>query len=105
MDLFEPEGLDEMLAEREAIVREDAGLAPLVARAQAQADTEAWRHQCEVRHVLRIRAERGREAVHEYLELVASKRGPAQAEKLRTDCAEQWARGSRGASGDWRSVS
>ncbi len=100
MDLFEPEGVKEMLAEREAIAREDAGLSALAARAQAQADTEAWRHQCEVRYVLRMRAERGREAVDEYLALVAAKRGPAQAEKLRKDCAQQWQRGSRGAPGE-----
>lgn len=104
MDLFEPEGLSEMLAEREAIGRVDGGLDAAAARVQAQADTEAWRHQCEVRYVLRMRAERGRDVVDEYLQAVAARRGPEAGEQLRRDCAEQWTRGSRGAPGEWRTT-
>ena len=100
--LFEPEGLPEMLAEREAIGLICGGLTPAQARAQAAADAEAWRHQCEVRYVLRFRVEIGPDWRDAYLDKVERARGKAAADKLRQDCADQWALGSRGAKGDWR---
>lgn len=62
---------------------------------------EDLRHQCEVRQVLRWRAENRDKAVS-YLQLVRQKRGDVVATKLERDCKEQWARGSRGIKGDWR---
>ena len=62
---------------------------------------EERRLQCEVRHVLILR-KRGGEAAAKYLEGVAEKRGVVHAAELRDHCAEQWRRGNRGATGDWR---
>ena len=64
-------------------------------------NSEEYRHQCEVRQVLRWRAENRDKAVS-YLQLVRQKRGDVVATKLERDCKEQWARGSRGIKGDWR---
>lgn len=63
--------------------------------------SEEYRHQCEVRQVLRWRAENRDKAVS-YLQLVRRKRGDAKADKLERDTKEQWAKGSRGIKGDWR---
>jgi hypothetical protein len=64
-------------------------------------NSEEYRHQCEVRQVLRWRAENRDKAVS-YLNLVRQRRDEAAANKLEKDCKEQWARGSRGIKGDWR---
>ena len=63
--------------------------------------SEEYRHQCEVRQVLRWRAENRDKAVS-YLQLVRQKRGDAKADKLERDTKEQWAKGNRGIKGDWR---
>lgn len=62
---------------------------------------EDLRHQCEVRQVLRWRAENRDKAVS-YLQLVRQKRGDAKADKLERDTREQWAKGNRGIEGEWR---
>jgi hypothetical protein len=62
---------------------------------------EEYRHQCEVRQVLRWRAEDRNKAL-DYLARVRKARGDAVAEKLSNDCKEQWARANRGIKGDWR---
>lgn len=62
---------------------------------------EDHRHRCEVRQVLRWRAENRDKAVS-YLQLVRQKRDEAAANKLEKDTREQWAKGNRGIKGDWR---
>lgn len=62
---------------------------------------EEQRHQCEVRQVLRWRAEDRNKALN-YLSAVRQKRGDNAADRLQTDCAEQWKLGNRGIEGDWR---
>lgn len=62
---------------------------------------EEYRHQCEVRQVLRWRAENRDKAVS-YLQLVRQKRNEAAANKLERDTREQWVKGNRGEKGDWR---
>ena len=63
--------------------------------------SEEYRHQCEVRQVLRWRAENRDKAIS-YLQLVRRKRGDAKADKLEQDCKVQWAKGNRGEWGDWK---
>jgi len=58
------------------------------------------RFQCEVRHLLKIRAE-SRERVAQYLEIVEKRRGKPEADRLKVAAAEQWARGNRGKWGEW----
>ena len=62
---------------------------------------EDERHRCEVRQVLRWRAE-DREKAMEFLTNVRKHRGDITAEKLAKDCKEQWSKGNRGIEGDWR---
>jgi hypothetical protein len=49
--------------------------------------TEAWRHECEVRHVLKMATRQQRA---EYLDGVERKRGKAPADRLRRDVATAW---------------
>ena len=60
---------------------------------------EEYRHQCEVRQVLRWRVEDRNKAL-EYLSLVREKR-KEKAKQLELDCKEQWSRGNRGEKGEW----
>ena len=62
---------------------------------------EEERHRCEVRQILRWRAEDRTKAI-EYLSKVRDKRSNEAADKLQKDCAEQWSKGNRGIHGDWR---
>ncbi len=62
---------------------------------------EEERHRCEVRQILRWRAENRDKAIS-YLQLVRRKRGDAKADKLERDTREQWAKGSRGIEGEWK---
>lgn len=73
--------------------------------AAAAIDTrsEAWRHQCEVRQVLRWRNEHGREWVHEHLAGIAKKRGQPAADRLLADCIDQFGKGNSGSAGVWLS--
>ena len=61
---------------------------------------EEYRHQCEVRQVLRWRVEDRNKAL-EYLKLVREKR-KEKAKQLELDCKKQWELGSRGDKGEWR---
>jgi hypothetical protein len=63
--------------------------------------SEEYRHQCEVRQVLRWRVESRDKAVG-YLSLVRQKRSSDNAGKLERDVKDQWAKGNRGDKGDWR---
>lgn len=62
---------------------------------------EEERHRCEVRQVLRWRAQDRNKAV-EYLSKVRDRRGDSSANRLTEDCRTQWERGNRGIEGDWR---
>lgn len=55
------------------------------------------RHQCEVRHILALRA-KNRQSAIDYIERAKSKRGDTGLER---DAAEQWAMGNRGEWGRW----
>lgn len=59
------------------------------------------RHQCEVRHVLKLRCE-SQERAREYLEKVEKARGTGPANRLKREAAEQWGLGNRGQWEDWR---
>lgn len=56
---------------------------------------EQHRHDCEVRHVVRLRKE-SQERAYRYLELVAQRRGKPAAEKLKQDAATLYAKGKHG---------
>jgi hypothetical protein len=60
-----------------------------------------YRHQCEVREVLRMGA-KGRSRVDDYLAKVEKARGAEAASKLRDDAKAQWVLGNRGEGKDWR---
>lgn len=79
------------------------GSAPDAPHHTMQVDTysEEYRHQCEVRYVLRRRV-RSKEDAYDFLENIKKKRGLNAYNRLKNDCADQWAKGNRGAYGDWR---
>ena len=61
--------------------------------------SEEYRHQCEVRWLLRFRNEQGLQRFREYL------RSPgfgARLTRILHDVSEQWKKGNRGRLGDWR---
>jgi hypothetical protein len=62
---------------------------------------EEERHRCEVRQVLRWRAQDRNKAIN-YIELVRKKRGDKMANSLHKDSADQWIAGNRGLEGDWK---
>jgi hypothetical protein len=61
---------------------------------------EEERHRCEVRQVLRWRAQDRSKAI-DYLSNVRKRRGDSPADKLQKDCTEQWSKGSKGEHGKW----
>ena len=63
--------------------------------------TQEYRHQCEVRTVIRWRMEDRNRALN-YMEEVKKKRGKEAGEMLERDVRDQWTKGNRGAEGDWR---
>jgi hypothetical protein len=62
---------------------------------------EEERHRCEVRQVLRWRAQDRNKAIN-YIELVRKRRGDKMANALHKDSADQWVAGNRGLEGDWK---
>ncbi len=64
-------------------------------------NSELYRHQTEVRQVLRWRTEDRNKAI-DYLGRVRKARGDAAADKLERDTRDQWAKGNRGEKDDWR---
>ena len=64
-------------------------------------NSEEYRHQCEVRQVLRWRTE-DRDKALKYLSLVRKRRGDDVATKLEQDCKVQWVAGNRGEWDDWK---
>lgn len=63
-------------------------------------NSEEYRHQCEVRTVLRWRAENRNKAI-EYISVVRAKRGDRAAQILEKDCRDQWQLGNRGENNEW----
>lgn len=63
--------------------------------------TQEYRHQCEVRTVIRWRMEDRNRALN-YMEEVKKKRGKEAGEMLERDVRDQWTKGNRGKEGDWR---
>lgn len=61
---------------------------------------ERYRHECEVRSWLKLRAQ----TPQEYDERMGSMliKSPARHTKVLADFAKQWKKGNRGAWGDWR---
>jgi hypothetical protein len=59
-------------------------------------NSEAYRHQCEVRYLLRKRKELGRPWLVNHLELIEKHRGRAAVAQLKKDIYNQWTQGSRG---------
>lgn len=66
--------------------------------------SESWRHQCEVRWLLRRidQASDKRKTSDEYIGLVRKSRGDDAADKLLADVRAQWSKGNRGAEGLWK---
>lgn len=62
---------------------------------------EHARHRCEVRQVLRWRAELKDKAI-DYLQRVEKARGLAARQRIEDDCKAQWQRGNRGEKDVWR---
>ena len=60
--------------------------------------SEEFRHQCEVRYVLKLRL-KGRQPMLDYFEEVKKWRST---DKLEKDAREQWNKGNRGVHEDWR---
>jgi hypothetical protein len=60
--------------------------------------SKEFRHQCEVRFVLKLRLT-GRQPMLDYLEEVKKWR---KTEPLEKDAREQWNKNNRGNEGDWR---
>lgn len=63
------------------------GTVTLITGEVVASDSEAWRAECEARHVLRIRHKARR---HEYLNRVEDRRGKASRDKLFTDVMALW---------------
>jgi len=63
----------------------------------ARADTEAYRHSCEIDSIVRMYRERGGDAVKSYLLQVEKHRGSAAAERLRGAALDRLRLGKVGA--------
>ena len=68
--------------------------------------SEQYRHECEVRHLCKLRAEsRSRQKVDAHLALVEKMRGRESKEQLNADFARQSGAGNRGEYGLWYEIS
>jgi len=63
--------------------------------------SEEYRHQCEVRWLLRKRVESRSEALN-YLSKVRDRRGEEAAKALERDVRDQWSKGNRGEEASWK---
>lgn len=66
--------------------------------------SEEFRHQCEVRTIIRWRME-DRDRALRYLDGVKQRRGEKAGERLDRDVREQWKLGNRGKENEWKSES
>lgn len=67
-----------------------AGRAPrvrLIDGREVSSYSEEWRHECEARSVCLMPS---RQVRNNHIELIASKRGPKEAERLREKCKQMW---------------
>lgn len=62
--------------------------------------SEEYRHQCEVRQILRWRTEDRNKAIS-HIERVREQRGELAAKQLENDARSQWNKGNRGNKGEW----
>ena len=60
---------------------------------------ETYRHQCEVRQLIKWRQEWGLQRFQRYLQANGFS---SRIAKLREDIADQWSKGNRGQDKDWR---
>jgi len=60
---------------------------------------EEYRHQCEVRQLLKWRKEWGLQRFQRYIQTTGFS---SRIAKLRTDIADQWSKGNRGEKGLWK---
>jgi len=74
---------------------------PAASKSTKYAEVEQYRHECEVREVIKKRIADRLNAL-EYLNLVEQKRGKKAGDRLRNDVLTQWRLGNRGEHGDWR---
>jgi len=58
--------------------------------------SEYYRHQCEVRYVLGLRASRGRGVALDYVDSIEKTRSSLARQRLEADVRTQWDRGNRG---------
>lgn len=63
--------------------------------------SEEYRHQCEVRQILRWRTEDRNKAMA-HIERVREQRGDLAAKQLENDARSQWNKGNRGIKGEWK---
>lgn len=63
--------------------------------------SEEYRHQCEVRWILRNRKTLGSTWANEYLDKIERTRGKKARAKVESDCRTQWTLGNRGDHAVW----
>jgi hypothetical protein len=63
--------------------------------------SEEYRHQCEIRQILRWRVQDRNKALS-HIERVREQRGDAAAKQLENDARSQWNKGNRGIKGEWK---
>lgn len=91
----------EFFNERAGILEHDAGIDRAEAERRAAQELETHRYRCEVRELLKNRAERGKTWLRRMFLLIEKARGPGSTEKLKSDVLEQWNKGNRGTHGVW----
>lgn len=65
--------------------------------------SDEFKYRCEVRFLIQLRTERGKEWLRETLMDIEKRRGKSSADRLRESIYEQWRLSNRGEWGDWRS--
>lgn len=83
----------EFFNERAAIREYDGGQDRQSAERDAAAELEAYRHECEVRSLVRMAKSGGSNAVDRYLFQVEKERGTPAAQRLRNDAKALWVKG------------
>ncbi len=63
--------------------------------------SEAYRHQCEVREIIRLRLAKGRVWAAGHMAAIEKIRGRKARARLEADIVTQWRRGNRGEGGLW----
>ena len=89
LDLLPAEALEEHFEERAAIYEHLGEKQREEAERMARADTEAYRHNCEIDSIVRMYRERGGDRVKSYLLQVEKARGSQAAARLREAALER----------------